>query len=39
MLHGWIYDITNGEIEYYNPESMQFESLEVLKQSSFATKM
>ncbi len=39
MLHGWMYDIVTGDIEYYNPESMQFESIEVLKNSSFALKM
>ncbi len=26
-IHGWMYDIESGAIEYYNPESSQFEEL------------
>ena len=29
-IHGWIYDIESGEIEYYDPDEGQFESLSVL---------
>ena len=30
-IHGWIYDIASGEIEYYDPETSQFESLSSLQ--------
>ena len=30
-IHGWIYDIENGEIEYYDPEISQFLPLSSLK--------
>ena len=30
-IHGWIYDIESGEIEYYDPETSQFESLSSLQ--------
>lgn len=30
-IHGWIYDIQNGEIEYYDPEISQFLPLSSLK--------
>jgi len=30
-IHGWMYDIASGEIEYYDPESSQFISIESIK--------
>ncbi|MDD5400633.1 MAG: carbonic anhydrase [Sulfurimonas sp.] len=30
-IHGWVYDIESGEIEYYDPESSQFLPLSSLK--------
>lgn len=30
-IHGWVYDIESGEIEYYDPEISQFLSLSSLK--------
>lgn len=30
-IHGWIYDIESGEIEYYDPESSQFLPVSSLK--------
>ncbi|MCK9472542.1 carbonic anhydrase [Sulfurimonas sp.] len=30
-IHGWIYDIESGEIEYYDPEISQFVALSALK--------
>ena len=30
-IHGWIYDIKSGEIEYYDPESSQFLPISSLK--------
>ncbi|QOY52254.1 carbonic anhydrase [Candidatus Sulfurimonas baltica] len=32
VIHGWVYDIESGEIEYYNPENSQFESLSSLRE-------
>lgn len=29
-IHGWIYDIENGNIEYYDPDESSFKSLEKL---------
>jgi carbonic anhydrase len=29
-IHGWIYDIESGEIEYYDPDAGKFKSLSVL---------
>ena len=29
-IHGWIYDIESGEIEYYDPDTGQFKSLAAL---------
>jgi len=31
-IHGWMYDIQSGEIEYYDAESSQFEALSSLKE-------
>jgi len=31
VVHGWVYDIESGEIEYYDPESSQFLSISSLK--------
>ncbi|MCW8896222.1 MAG: carbonic anhydrase [Sulfurimonas sp.] len=33
-IHGWVYDIQSGEIEYYDPEISQFVSLSSLKKES-----
>lgn len=30
-IHGWVYDIESGEIEYYDPEISQFTPLSTLK--------
>ena len=30
-IHGWVYDIKSGEIEYYDPESSQFLPISSLK--------
>lgn len=30
-IHGWVYDIESGEIEYYNPDSSQFLPISSLK--------
>ena len=30
-IHGWVYDIEDGEIDYYDPDSGTFESLSELK--------
>lgn len=32
FIHGWIYDIENGNIEYYDPDSCTFKSLHETKQ-------
>ena len=32
-IHGWMYDIASGEIEYYDPESSQFLSIKNIKAS------
>jgi carbonic anhydrase len=29
-IHGWIYDIESGEIEYYDPDAGKFKSLSSL---------
>jgi len=34
VIHGWVYDIESGEIEYYDPESSQFLSINSLKDKS-----
>lgn len=31
-IHGWVYDIKSGEIEYYDPESSQFLPISSLKE-------
>ncbi len=31
-IHGWIYDIESGEIEYYDPDAGKFKSLSALTQ-------
>jgi carbonic anhydrase len=31
-IHGWIYDISSGEIEYYDPDAGKFRSLSALAQ-------
>ena len=31
-VHGWIYDIESGEIEYYDPEISQFVPLSSLRE-------
>lgn len=33
-IHGWVYDIESGEIEYYDPESSQFLPLSSLKEEA-----
>ena len=30
-IHGWVYDIENGEIDYYDPDAQTFKSLSDLK--------
>jgi len=30
-IHGWMYDISTGEIEYYDPDNLRFKSLSELK--------
>lgn len=32
-IHGWMYDIASGEIEYYDPETSQFLSISSLKEN------
>ena len=32
-IHGWMYDIASGEIEFYDPESSQFLSLDSIKRN------
>ena len=34
-LHGWVYDIGSGEIEYYDPENSQFVSISSLESKDF----
>lgn len=34
VIHGWMYDIKTGDIEYYNPETSQFEPLSSLAQDA-----
>jgi carbonic anhydrase len=29
-LHGWMYDIANGDIEYYDPDACEFKSLSTI---------
>jgi carbonic anhydrase len=29
-IHGWIYDIESGEIEYYDPDEGKFKSMSAL---------
>lgn len=33
-IHGWVYDIESGEIEYYDPENSQFLPLSSLKEEA-----
>lgn len=30
-IHGWLYDIENGDIEYYDPDAYEFKSLSEVK--------
>jgi len=32
-IHAWIYDMSHGTIDYYNPDTQKFESLEEIKES------
>jgi carbonic anhydrase len=32
FIHGWVYDIENGNIEYYDPDAYAFKSLSEIKQ-------
>lgn len=31
FIHGWLYDMENGNIEYYNPDKCSFQSLNALE--------
>lgn len=37
-IHGWLYNIEDGSIEYYNPQTSTFEALEHVGDSSDGTK-
>ena len=34
VIHGWVYDIESGEIEYYDPDSSQFVPISSLEEKS-----